>query len=125
MKNMRSVFLMILTIAILPSLCSCYLFSPADGAFKVSGTIVSEVRKPIDNCSLELQDEKGVTTLNGSLRTKSEIKTLFVVAPYKADYWLLLSCPGYDTKKIPLRYGKDASPTKSLELGRIEMKEKK
>jgi hypothetical protein len=125
MKKMNKVLLAVLTIGILLNLCSCYVFGPADGVFRVSGTIVSEAGKPLNNCSLELQDKKGVPTLNGTLPTKSEIKHLFVVAPYKADYWLLLTCPDYYSKKIPVSYGKAVSPAKPLDLGRIEMKKEK
>jgi hypothetical protein len=122
---MNRALLLILMAAISLNLYSCYLLGPADGAFRVTGTIVSEGRNPLNNCSLELQDNKGVPTLNGSIPTKGEITHLFVVAPYKADYWLLLSCPGYYSRKIPVSYGKDASPAKPLDLERIEMEEKK
>ena len=118
-------FLLVLMAAISFSLYSCYLFGPADGAFRVSGTIVSEAGNPLNNCSLELQDKNGVPTLNGALPTKSEIEHLFVVAPYQADYWLLLSCPDYETRKIAVSYGKTVSPAKPLDLGRIEIKKEK
>ncbi len=120
--NKRFPFILMTVIPLV--LSSCYLFGPADGAFRVSGTVISETREPLENCSMELQDKRGVVLGGGPRRTESEIDILFVVAPYKADYWLLLSCPDYDTKKIPVSYGKDASPMKPLKLGEIVMKEK-
>jgi hypothetical protein len=107
---------------ILLSLASCYMFGPADGGFRVSGSIRDSRGQLPDKCSLELRTKEDKLFF-GPVSTKSgQFSTQFLVAPYKADYWLIISCPGYESQRISVRYGENTSLAKALNLGEIVMK---
>lgn len=104
---------------------SCLTLGPADGGFKVYGTIRSDEGEPLNNCSVELLD-KNNKPFFGQARTTGEVlNTQFTVAPYEADYWLVISCPGHESQRVLVKYGEDTSPSKPLEVRDVVMKKKK
>ena len=120
-QNILAIFILLASSLIL---FSCYMFFPADGAFKVYGTIQSDDGAPLENCSLELHNKKGLY-FNQKQPIGSELNARFTVAPYKANYWLKISCQGYKTETIPVHYGENAAPMKPLNIGNIVMKYEK
>lgn len=107
---------------ILLFLSSCYMFGPADGGFRVSGTIRSSGGELPANCSLELRSKEN-KPFYGPVPTKSgQFSTQFLVAPYKADYWLVISYAGYEEQRVLVGYGTNTSPSKPLELNEIVMR---
>jgi len=54
-----------------------------------------------------------------------QFSTYFTVAPYKAHYWFVVSCPGYETQKVAIRFGEDATPMKPMNVGELIMKRMK
>jgi hypothetical protein len=101
------------------------MLGPADGGFRVYGVIRSNDGDLLKDCSLQLLDKKNKPFFNQVRAISGLVDTQFTVAPYKADYWLVISCPGYETTKVLVRYGKDTSPSKPLDLKEIVMRKEK
>jgi hypothetical protein len=104
---------------ILLSLSSCYLFGPADGGFRVTGVLRANEGKLPDMCSLQLRNYAGEPSFGPVSVASGQFKTHFTVPPYKSDYWLFISCVGYQTQRTLVRYGKAVTPSKPLMLGEI------
>ncbi len=101
------------------------MFGPADGGFRVLGTIASNEGQLPDTCTLDL-NRKDDKHFFGPIVTKpGQFSTMFLVAPYKAEYRLIISCPGYESRRIAIRYGEDATPTKPINVGEIIMNREK
>ena len=114
-----------LIVLILLALSSCWRFVPADGGFKVYSTIRSNEGDPLNTCSVELLNQNNKPFFGQVRATGAVLDTQFTVAPYKADYWLVISCPGYEAQRLLVRYGEDTSPSKPLKIEEIVMKKKK
>jgi hypothetical protein len=98
------------------------MLGPADGGFRVYGIIRSDQGELLDTCSLQLLDQNNKPFFGQVRASSALLDTQFTVAPYKADYWLVISCPGYELKKVLVRYGDDTTPSKPLDLKEIVMK---
>lgn len=116
---------LILVSLVLSFLSSCYMFGPADGGFKVLGSIRDNQGQLLERCYLELRNRED-QHFYGPVPTKSgQFSTLILVAPYKADYWHVISCPGYESHRVLVTYGENTSPSKPLDLGEVVMKKEK
>jgi len=101
------------------------MFGPADGGFRVIGSIESSEGQLPDKCTLDLNNQDDKHFFGPVITQPGQFSTMFLVAPYKAEYWLVISCPGYESQRIAIRYGENATPTKPLNIGEIKMKGKK
>ena len=67
-----------------------------DGIMLVTGSIVDQNRKPINQCKLGLlwADEKKRVS---QYVVQPEFSVDFVISPFRDKYYLTIECPGYRT----------------------------
>ncbi|MEN6489012.1 MAG: hypothetical protein ABFD66_09045 [Smithella sp.] len=114
-----------LIVIILLASSSCWRLGPADGWFNVYGMIRSDEGVPLNTCSIELLDQNNKPFFGQVRATGALLNTQFTVAPYEADYWLIISCPGYEPQRVLVRYGEETSFSKPLDLKEIVMRKVK
>jgi hypothetical protein len=113
----------VLLLGLIPMASSaCWMLGPADGGFKVHGIIQSDKGEPLNACSVELLDKNKKPFFGQVQTTGALLNTQFTVAPYKADYWLVISCPGHEPQRVLVRYGRETSFSKPLDLKEIVMR---
>lgn len=102
------------------SLNCCSPIMHADSTFQISAQLENEEGKKVDNCLLELRNEKN-NVLYEIKRIDGKFTEQLHVAPYEAEYLVVLSCPRYETRKIRVNFGKDVTTTKPLDLGIVKL----
>ncbi len=98
--------------------CVClFLASCGDGGFKYEGTVSSSSGAGLKDCSVALNYDGKVEDRHAFYPPKLE--GLFMVAPFKGTYMLVISCAGHRQHEAVVKYGGDVTPTKDLHLGNI------
>ena len=111
-----SLFILVLVLLIL--VFGYSRFMPADGSFRVQGSLVNSVGQPIEGCTADLLSSKG-QSLVSARPVSSDLETSFVVASYRSIYELRITCPGYKPFITVVDYGGITSPDKPLQLGKV------
>ena len=115
MKKMKC---LILTICLF--LSGCVFFPMGDGGFRVSGVILNKQQQLINECTVSLESEEGRVYWSPR-KIESKFETSFTVSPSEETYILNITCPGYQSNRIKVFYGRSVSPSKPATLGELIM----
>jgi hypothetical protein len=96
------------------------LLAACDGGFLVRGNAVASTSTAeLGNCKLAIIDPKDALHCCDSTVNPNNIDTLFTVNPNRETYTVSLECEGYMPYVTKVRYGRDVSPSKPLDLGTV------
>jgi len=94
--------------------------SGCDGGFLVRGSAVANgsVAAP-SNCTLKIVDPVQALNCCARLINPQGFESHFTVGPFDQTYKLSMECAGFKPHIVTVRYGKDVSPSKPLDLGTV------
>jgi hypothetical protein len=104
----------------LPILSLVLALSGCDGGFLVRGSAVTEVETTTPSqCVLKIiEPSKALNCCAQSINPQG-FEAHFTVSPFDQTYKLSMECVGFKPHIVTVRYGRDVSPEKPLDLGRV------
>lgn len=105
-------------LAFVPVVTACHYFMMGDGMFIVTGRL----SQAADGCEVLLLSSSGAL-LPYSPRPihGQEFRVDFVVAPYSAQYEVVVKCQGIVHKSATVRYGTEVQGGQTVSLGNIAL----
>jgi hypothetical protein len=101
-------------------LATAFVLSGCDGGFLVKGNVVaSEGLARPSNCTLKIIEPAEALDCCAQPIKPQGFEALFIVSPFDQTYKLSMQCAGFKPHVVIVRYGKDVSPSKPLELGTV------
>ena len=83
------------------------------------GRAVTDPPSLVGNCTLSIAEPADALSGGSGPVNPQDIKARFTVAPADVTYTLALHCAGFKPHTFQVRYGKDVSPSKTLEFGTV------
>lgn len=120
LKNSKSKICCCIVLLLILGLGGCGSSFVTKGGLSVLAEIQNTQGQQLNICEIELQNQQG-KTLQGPDSIPGKFHKVFIVAPYQADYLIVISCPGFKVYQTSATYGENITPIKPMKLGVITM----
>lgn len=108
----------LLLLLLVPLFAACWPFIVADGAFRVSGEVVTSASAP-PQCLLRLLSPQRRDIPLQTIPISGRFLETFMVAPTRETYIVEVFCDGKPIRVVSLNYGTDVTYAVPIDLGRL------